>query len=76
VVLGWRAGTAGVVAAIVGALLFSAVHYIGAYGDPFQLASFIYRFIGGLAFSAMYLTRGFGVTAWTHALYDVFLLAV
>lgn len=74
VVLGWRAGTAGVVAAVVGALVFSAVHYIGAYGDPFQLASFIYRFVGGLAFSAMYLTRGFGVTAWTHALYDVFLL--
>jgi len=24
-------------------------------------------------FSAMYLLRGFGITAWTHALYDVFL---
>lgn len=74
VVLGWRVGTAGVVAAVVGALIFSAVHYLGAYGDPFQLASFTYRFVGGLAFSAMYLLRGFGITAWTHALYDVFLL--
>jgi hypothetical protein len=22
-------------------------------------------------FSGLYLTRGFGITAWTHALYDV-----
>ena len=25
-------------------------------------------------FSGLYLLRGFGVTAWTHALYDAFLL--
>jgi membrane protease YdiL (CAAX protease family) len=74
--LGWRASTAGIVATVVGALLFSAVHYIGAYGDPFELGSFTFRFVGGLAFSAMYLQRGFGITAWTHALYDVFLLVV
>jgi hypothetical protein len=24
-------------------------------------------------FSGLYLVRGFGITAWTHALYDVFL---
>jgi hypothetical protein len=24
-------------------------------------------------FSGLYLSRGFGITAWTHALYDVFL---
>jgi hypothetical protein len=30
--------------------------------------------ISGVAFSALYLLRGFGITAWTHALYDVFLL--
>ena len=31
--------------------------------------------MAGLAFSGLYVTRGFGITAWTHALYDVFLLA-
>jgi hypothetical protein len=25
----------------------------------------------GVLFSGLYLTRGFGITAWTHALYDV-----
>ncbi len=31
--------------------------------------------IAGVLFSGLYLLRGFGITAWTHALYDV-LLAV
>jgi hypothetical protein len=30
--------------------------------------------VAGLAFSGLYVARGFGITAWTHALYDVFLL--
>ena len=33
------------------------------------------RFLGGLAFSALFLLRGFGITAWTHALYDVLIVA-
>jgi len=66
--------TSGIVATIVGALLFSAFHYVGALGEPFKLESFVFRFLAGLAFSALYLTRGFGITAWTHALYDVAVL--
>lgn len=72
--IGWRPFTAGAVATVLGALVFSAFHYVGPYGDPFQLQSFTFRAIAGLFFSALYLTRGFGITAWTHALYDVFLL--
>lgn len=73
-VLGWRPLTAGLVAAIAGALIFSAFHYIGPYGDPLDVYSFVFRTIAGLFFSGLYLLRGFGITAWTHALYDVFLL--
>ena len=65
---------AAVLATVVGAVIFSAFHYVGPYGDPFQLQSFAFRTISGVAFSALYLARGFGITAWTHALYDVFLL--
>ena len=72
--IGWRPFTAGAVATVLGALIFSAFHYVGPYGDPFQLQSFTFRAIAGLFFSALYLARGFGITAWTHALYDVFLL--
>ncbi len=74
VVFGWRPAPAGVWAVLVGALLFSAVHYIGPYGDRLTLYSFVFRMIAGVFFSALYLLRGFGITAWTHALYDVMLL--
>lgn len=65
---------AGIFAAVLAALVFSAFHYIGPYGDPWALPSFTFRFLAGLAFSVLFLVRGFGITAWTHALYDVFLL--
>jgi hypothetical protein len=65
---------AGIMAAIGGALLFSAFHYIGPLGEPLRLESFVFRTLAGLAFSGLYLTRGFGITAWTHALYDVAVL--
>jgi hypothetical protein len=73
-VLGQRPLVAGVAATVLGALIFSAFHYIGPYGDPLNIYSFVFRTIAGLFFSALYLARGFGITAWTHALYDVLLL--
>jgi hypothetical protein len=72
-VFGWSSWVAGVFATAVGALIFSAFHYLGPYGDRLDLASFTFRAIAGVLFSGLYLLRGFGITAWTHALYDVFL---
>jgi hypothetical protein len=74
--LGWRPVTAGAAATLIGAAIFSAFHYIGPYGDHLQLYSFVFRMVAGLFFSALYLARGFGITAWTHALYDVLLLVM
>lgn len=67
---------AGAVAVVVSALVFSAFHYVGPLGDAWALDSFTFRFIGGVVFSTIYLLRGFGVVAWTHALYDVLLLSM
>lgn len=75
-VLGLGARAAGVLAVLVGALLFSAAHYVGAYGDPLTLESFVFRALAGVFFSALYLLRGFGITAWAHALYDVGVLVL
>jgi len=58
-------------AALLGAALFSAAHYVGPLGDAFALPSFTFRFAFGLALNVLFLWRGFGVAAWTHALYDV-----
>ena len=73
-VFGWTPVAAGVAATVLGAAIFSAFHYLGPYGDRLQAYSFVFRMIAGLFFSALYLLRGFGITAWTHALYDVSLL--
>ena len=75
-VLGWRPLFAAGFAAILSAVIFAAFHYVGPYGDPFRLDSFVFRFLGGLAFSLLYVTRGFGITAWTHTLYDLIALTV
>jgi hypothetical protein len=72
-VFGWSGRATGFFAVTLGALIFSAFHYVGPYGDPLELGSFTFRMVAGLLFSGLYLLRGFGITAWTHALYDVFL---
>jgi hypothetical protein len=69
--IGWPRPV-GLAMAIVGsAAIFSAFHYVGPLGDTFRLVSFTFRAVAGLVLSGLYLTRGFGITAWTHALYDV-----
>jgi hypothetical protein len=70
----WSRPLANAFAIVLGAAVFSAFHYVGAYGEPFALGSFTFRTVAGLLFSGLYILRGFGITAWTHALYDVFLL--
>jgi hypothetical protein len=69
-------GLANTFAVGLAALIFSAFHYIGPFGDPLRLDSFVFRTIAGIAFSALYVFRGFGITAWTHALYDVIVLVL
>jgi len=60
-----------VLAVVVSSLIFSAFHYVGALGDRFTVPSFTFRAIAGVVFSVLYVTRGLGITAWTHALYDL-----
>ena len=73
-IFAWGPIASGLFATVTGALIFSAFHYVGPFGDQLELRSFVFRAIAGVAFSALYIVRGFGITAWTHALYDVMLL--
>jgi membrane protease YdiL (CAAX protease family) len=56
---------------VLSSVLFSAAHYVGAYGDEFRWLTFCFRFLAGAFFALLYLYRGFGIAAGTHALYDV-----
>lgn len=61
--------------AVLSSLVFSAIHYIGAYADPFKLTTFTFRFILGTLLTIIFVTRGFAAAVWTHALYDIWVLA-
>jgi membrane protease YdiL (CAAX protease family) len=60
-----------VVAIVLAALLFSAAHYVGPLADRFTFLSFLFRFVAGLLFTGLYYLRGFAVTAYAHAFYDI-----
>jgi len=59
---------------LISAVLFSLAHFnfiVGSMGDPFSMYPFIFRTAFGLLMSFMLMYRGFGIAAWTHAIYDV-----
>ncbi len=62
----------GCLAVTVSSFLFSLAHYIGS--ESFDPYSFWYRALSGYVFAAIFLTRGFGVAAYTHFLYDVIVM--
>jgi hypothetical protein len=61
--------------ALVCALVFSAWHHVGAYGDALDARVFVFRAVCALVFTLIYATRGFAPTVWTHVSYDVWVLA-
>ena len=64
------------VALAVSAALFSAMHHIPPYGDPFSLGVFTFRALAGAFFGLLFWYRGFAVAVYTHALYDLYVLLV
>ncbi len=62
---------------LISAALFSAHHHIivldGHLGRsaPFNWTEFSFRTMAGVYFAALFALRGFGITAGTHAFYDI-----
>lgn len=58
-------------AAAASAVLFSAAHHIGPYGQDYSNFLFVFRLVAGLYFALLYQVRGFGIAVGTHACYNV-----
>jgi hypothetical protein len=64
-------------AVLVSAALFSAHHHIDFFSGqlyqraPFSWPEFSFRTIAGVYFAFLFAIRGFGITAGTHAFYDI-----
>lgn len=58
-------------AVLLTSLAFAAAHYLGPLGDAWQISSFLFRALAGAMFALVFLARGFGIVACTHAAYDV-----
>ncbi len=83
-ILGLRGGWKWMLAALFQALLFSASHHLP--GSPEQITNvmearaalpvFTFRTLAGLYFAAIYIERGFGIAAGSHACYDLLVVVL
>jgi membrane protease YdiL (CAAX protease family) len=61
-----------IAAVLLSSLLFAAAHHVGPYGEwPIRWSRFIFRMVAGIFFSLVYVYRGFGIAAGSHAAYDI-----
>lgn len=70
----WSKNNVNIIAIIISAGVFSAFHFIGEFGDFFSFKVFMVRFLAGIFLGFLYLFRGFGITAWSHSIYDLIIL--
>ena len=70
----WSEKTRKAAALIIAAGIFSAFHFMGDYGDYFSMELFLLRFFAGIVLGILYISRGFGITAYAHSIYDLIVL--
>ena len=63
--------TSALVALLISSYVFSAYHHWGVFGEPYNGAVFAFRFHAGLVLGTLFLTRGLGIAALAHGVYDV-----
>ena len=74
---GMKKRSAVILSVVISAVLFSIHHHIffanGQFhqGDIFTVGKFIFRAMAGGYFAVLYAVRGFGITAGTHAFYNI-----
>jgi hypothetical protein len=57
---------------IISSVLFASYHYWSPLSSPFRWSDYIFRAAAGIYFGALFMARGFGITAGCHAAYDIY----
>lgn len=71
-----------ILSVLISAALFSAHHHVDLLSgrtnivDPFDWTRFAFRTIAGVYFAILYAIRGFGITAGTHAFYNIIAVSI
>tara|TARA_B100001248_G_scaffold219194_1_gene174746 strand:- start:1988 stop:2719 length:732 start_codon:yes stop_codon:yes gene_type:complete len=73
-ILQWKSYFKNFVSIVLASVCFSLFHFIGEFGDFYSFNIFMVRFLAGIFLGILYFLRGFGITAWTHSLYDLIVL--
>ncbi len=73
-IFNWSFNFSQIIAMIISAGIFSSFHFLGEFGDFFSFKIFMIRFLAGIFLGILYFSRGFGVAAWSHSLYDLIVL--
>ncbi len=74
--------SAAVLSVLISAALFSAHHHVDFFTgqpnlvDPFNVTRFAFRTIAGIYFAVLFAIRGFGITAGTHASYNIIAVSI
>lgn len=58
------------IAVLISAAIFSAFHYWGAGGESFQWPSFLFRTSAAIYLSVLFASRGLGIAAGAHMLFN------
>ena len=70
----WKSYSKNILSVFLSSIFFSLFHFIGEFGDYYSFDIFMVRFLAGIYLGILYCSRGFGITAWTHSLYDLIVL--
>lgn len=68
---GMKPRIATIAAVAISSLLFAAAHHVGPGGEDFNAYFFLFRTLAGVFFSIVFIYRGFGIAAGSHAAYDI-----
>lgn len=61
-------------AVVLGSALYALLYFVAPGGESLATSTFIFRFVGGVIMSALFVLRGFGIVFYSHFFYCLLLL--